>query len=442
MVRSVLSFETQASINTWMLNLRENSRISYTDYFTAWYVWLQENSEKFGGMTPDDLIEYQVQTDGRTQYEILDTIQRYVNGLNWRYNSKITVYSGLRSFFMHNRAELPRDQSFRIQSDRPPVLGNLTEDDVKMIVLSSNPTYRAIFLSMFQAGLDRESFDYWNRGGWPELWEQISEVPGSKVPSRFLVKINLPGRKHSRNRSLFYSYIGQDAIQAILNYLPTRPNNDEVIFLNQYEQPISKVALWNYWHRHLVRLGLIDLSKNEMGRGNRYGYNLHEMRDVRSGLWEKSPAKVSVCEFTMGHVVDPLGYREKSFRDESWVKREYLKALPYLNIISSYRAFGQVEEERVDGLESRIEEMQRGIDELMSLNELNLQTQSYLSQRLEEHGISLYSGDPIEDRIKIREQLKKALEKRDKEAVSRLTGIALKEFWRLEDKLKEEADSK
>jgi len=67
-------------------------------------------------------------------------------------------------------------------------------------------------------------------------------------------------------------------------------------------------------------------------------------------------AKASVAEYMMGHKVDPLEYN-KAHRDEAWTKKEYVKALPMLQIMSSGRPFGLVEEEEVDILKQEIREI-------------------------------------------------------------------------------------
>ncbi len=64
-----------------------------------------------------------------------------------------------------------------------------------------------------------------------------------------------------------------------------------------------------------------------------HGKHLHELRDLFRTRWHKSAADPVVAEFLMGHQVDPLGYN-KAMKDEGYTKIEYLKALPWLNILS------------------------------------------------------------------------------------------------------------
>ena len=67
----------------------------------------------------------------------------------------------------------------------------------------------------------------------------------------------------------------------------------------------------------------------------------------------------------MGHSVDPLEYN-KAVRDEKWARREYRKALPFLNILSSARPFGQIDEDIVESQERKIQDLVAEVARLKS----------------------------------------------------------------------------
>jgi len=232
---------------------------------------------------------------------------------------------------MHNRAPLPKD-AYKIRSDIPPVQSKLDISLARQVILSSDKTYRAVFASIFQAGMDQERFIEWNRTGYINLIEALGRAD-------YPINIGFSGRKQYRNVKPYFSFLGDDAIDAIKTYLRDVRARitlkiDGYIFYTRNGYPITKNSMLLYWLRRLDKCGVIDRTQNDQGRAKRYGVNIHELRDLFRSQWEKSPAKASVAEHCMGHVGDPLGY-EKASSDPEWAKAEYMKAIPWLNILSN-----------------------------------------------------------------------------------------------------------
>lgn len=105
------------------------------------------------------------------------------------------------------------------------------------------------------------------------------------------------------------------------------------------------------------------MERREGDSGHRTGRNPHEIRDLFRSQWEKSPAKASISEYLMGHVVDPLDYN-KAFRDEWWVVGEHKKALSMLQIMSSTKPFGLIESDEIQDLRRQVEALQAERDQL------------------------------------------------------------------------------
>lgn len=361
----------------WLSRVAETTAQSYENRLGVFMVWLKENGGKFSDMSPDDLVEYQSNTDNGSKYDLLDLVQQWAQGLDLRYSTKKTDYRRILSFFRHNRAELPDDPSFKIRSDKPPVKITLTLQDVRDVILSSNRTYRSIFIAMFQGGMDLSAFEYWNENGWEDMKKQLRDDPE-------VIRIELPGRKKRRNKEAFYTFIGMDAIDALRDYLGERIDEKKFaileekrkewcrkhnqkwepkeyipgcIFYNQQGKPIKKGSVHTYWLKHLQKIGKVKTAVNG-DASTRYGKNIHELRDLFRTQWEKSPAKGSVAEFAMGHAIDPLEYN-KACKDEAWTSREYKKALPLLQIMSSTRPFGQVDEEELIILQRQIRKLEQ-----------------------------------------------------------------------------------
>jgi len=283
--------------------------------------YLEENESKLAGLTPDQLVEYQRSAEGVDRYTILDALQRWVDSQNHlRVQSKQGYYNSIRSFFLHNRAALPRDPSYIVRSETPPVRSKLDVDVVRSVVLSSKPKYQAVFMVMLQGGLDQAGLLHWDQHGLESTIQQLREKPFGPV------RIDLPGRKASKNVEPYYTFIGRDACEKLQAYLKLRGTHPGPIF------GVSRKALLKYWTRQLKRLGYIE--QRTSYKGNRYGLNPHRLRGVFRSRWRLSGVDSEVAEFFLGHSIDKLGYDRSPWLDPDWYEEKYLKAEPWLNILS------------------------------------------------------------------------------------------------------------
>jgi len=342
------------SVKRYLNRLSEGSHRTALYQLHYFFTWTKGNSTKFGGMTPDELVEHQKEAENGEQYEILDTLQDYVGTLNGRHNTKKLRYTYPRGFFKANRAALPSDDYHipRKPNDTPQVQGRLTVENIRDMVLSSKAVYRAAFLCMFSGGMELSEVIYWSDHGAAKLIEDLKKDPD-------YIKVDLPGRKKARNIRSFYTILMGDALDSLKKWMAERPRDAEAIFTNQYGRRFTKQALYMYWLRHMKALGLV---KNGEDSSHRTGRNPHELRDCFRTQWEKSPAAGSVAEFSMGHVVDELGYN-KAHLDESWMVKEFRKAAPLLNIMTGKRPYGMVDEDEVERLRRENEELQRRLEQ-------------------------------------------------------------------------------
>lgn len=245
---------------------------------------------------------------------------------------------------MHNRAELPNDPSYIIRSEVPPVRSKLEVDIVKHIILSSKPKYQAIFSIMTMAGLDEASFIHWNQTGLESTLKQLRDKPEGPI------RIELPGRKSSKNIENFYTFFGSDAVDRLSKYLKHRGNKPGPIFMT------SNKAMIKYWTRQLKRLGYIEQESEY--KGNRYGLNLHRLRGIFRSRWRLSGVDVELAEFFLGHGIDKLGYDKSPWLDPDFYEDKYLEAQPWLNIMSEDPQ--HVPRREVTELRKQIRELETG----------------------------------------------------------------------------------
>ena len=337
-----MSLKDYNCVKKWLSRVGRKTGRDNFNSFRRWINWLRERGLDYG---PDDLLRIQREKGG---YEVLDLVQEYVRSLDLRESSLRRYYASLRSFFLHNRVPLPLDPSFQIRSDKPRVVGRLTVEDFKYFIASSNRLYRAVFMCMFQGGMGLNEVVYWSNNGWESLKSQLDRDVHP-------VKVDLPGRKSRRNKKPYYTFIGRDARDGLEDYLEVRPPESKSIFVNQYGRPLTKQIIYLYWLRHMKKIGLIKFQGSSSG--NRSGRNPHELRDLFKSRFEKSGASNNASEFFLGHVIDPQEYN-KAFRDVDYARRQYRKALPWLNILS-----GDPEKVPLDSLEEEREGIRREFEE-------------------------------------------------------------------------------
>ncbi len=348
-----MKLEDYSTVKRWTSRLSPETATNNMFHLSKFIKWLKKSESKFKDYSPNELIEHQKQVLNGSQYELLDIIQDYVNSYESRGGYKKKIYSTMRSFFTHNRAELPKDPSFNIRGEIEKVRGTLTPEEIRNVVLGCKPVYQAIFISMLQGGMGLAEILYWNTHGLKSLKDQIRANPE-------VVKIDLPGRKKMRNARPYHTYIGYDAIEAIKNWLPHRSEKCDAIFTDQFERPITRIAIQQYWLRRFIQLGIIK-PMNNGNTGNRYGKNVHELRDVFRTLWERSPAKGAAAEYFMGHTVDPLEYN-KAYSNDEYSREQYLEALPFLQIMSGSEPFGKVDRSEMKQQERRIKELEAELE--------------------------------------------------------------------------------
>jgi hypothetical protein len=243
------------------------------------------------------------------------------------------MYAAIRSFYMHNRIALPQDPSFKMRAEIPPVERQITIEHLhELIGLASQP-WRSMILVKWMALLDTEGLLYVDRHYAMELAEAIRK---NMCP----VKVTIPGRKHSRNIRPFYTFLGHDSLDSLRQYFERDrgwPKQGEPIWYYPHvRRPINRFGITSAWLRLLRRAKLIPKVRGWTQIGTRYGFNLHNTRDLAISLLNTvSGLNPKCCEFWAGHDIDPLGYNQFFSVKPDYVEDQYRLAEPHLNIISS-----------------------------------------------------------------------------------------------------------
>jgi len=210
--------------------------------------------------------------------------------------------------------------------------------------------------------MDQELFIHWNEtSGFKSIEADLKD-------DHDIIFVWGTGRKGELNQMPYYTMIGGDALHALKRYVNEArkriidrkfggdPEKATAIFYSRHGHPVTKRTMTQYYHKKLVQLGLIELIKDEHGKGhpgNRYGKNVHEFRDTwrthatSFRLEEKIPE--TMFEFCMGHVtgMDKNKY-DKYCKNQVAMKILYRRALPYYNLMTSNKALSLYDEEDLE----------------------------------------------------------------------------------------------
>ena len=350
-------------VEFWLSRVGVNSRPVYRDALRLFLQWLNARAD-WRGVDAKALLERH--RAAKDQYELLDLLQEYLSGLDRSRRGKAIIYSSVRSFFMHNRSALPQDRSFKLHGSRPPSVPKLTLNHIIDVAKASNLRDRSIVLVKWQGLLDNERLAYVGKHASDQIVSQIREGVHP-------VRIDLPERKN--NERPWHTFIGKDAVDALTAYFEQErgwPKKRKPIWLTIDKEPLTATAFKQLWMRLTRRVGLVPKRRGSIG--TRYGFGAHEMRDVAKSLLHTNAKRegfdMDCAEFWLGHTVDAMGY-DKFYNDQEYVRKQYLIAERYLNIISTPLTRESAEErERMDRMENELLELRGMLLERINLKKL------------------------------------------------------------------------
>jgi len=322
------------------------------------------------GASPSEAVAFQ--RANPSSYRFVDLAYEWLDRSGIMVSTKRSQMGIVRGLFIVNRCPLPVDRH-RFRSDVAPVVGDLTVDELRQIIIASNVTYRPIFLVAFQGGCGPGELCYINVHHADYVFDEVRK-------GRQIIRLSLPGRKQSRNIYPYYTFIGSDAIEALRQLFYSRGwKRDSVLFRNERGEPVSGACYQAYFRSVALKLGLIrrktpacldcgsetvrkrsratgkdlvyyvcvscqrehqasDYGRSPKDYGSiRYRMKTHEIRDLFRTEWHRAQTYAGVdadcAEFFMGHSIDPLKY-DKIMRDKKYALEQYRKASPWLNILS------------------------------------------------------------------------------------------------------------
>jgi hypothetical protein len=307
--------------------------------------------------------------DPEETYKHLEIVKAYVKGKGTSPSDRKIAMSSIRAFYRAHKRPLQELDSTEmedvfeptaIDQERSRELARpLTTAEVAMLVRSAKMPYRAVFLVMFQAGMDAAALEQFSGHLWSDKRNFDAKDLDRPGPAKIggLIRTKTMGRRAARGGDIdvYYTFISQDGKMHLKQWLNERQTmlrkaglkDSPYLFLNWRRggrqkfsselTPVSGNTIGKTITERLKRLGLIQTpEKTKRSSRTRYYFHGHELRDCFKS--QCSPAGVSVIasEFFMGHSIDRLGYDKSPHGDEGFdfFRSEYKKVTQNLDIIS------------------------------------------------------------------------------------------------------------
>jgi hypothetical protein len=311
--------------------------------------------------------------------------------------TRTNALNAIKSWYKDNEAAFPTAASIRIKGNPnlPKVKAILKVDKLRVIIGGGSPLEKSMFITGFQAFLGREEFEHVNNNCAGQIREQLEPYnlgePGfdeDAIPADIVVRLDLPGRKLDPEDQLpFYSFFYKDSVIALHQCLVHKKRKlaaANAVWLNNLGNPVSGQGYSDAFRARVRSLGWIPDARGQ-GRRARYGYNVHEMRDVPRGRLQLAVKPLGfdekVAEFCFGHVrkIDSNMYNKFYETEPDYVVGQARLVAPLLNILSVHDPAAAFEEQgRIKQLEVALNEQRERTEALGKAHEaLKTELQKY-----------------------------------------------------------------
>jgi len=268
---------------------------------------------------------------GKRPPEIRNLIDDYLAEISSRLTTKTvkTANSVIRSFFSYNDLVLPRSR-LTLRGGKPMTIARLTPDVLRQIIMAAKPRDQSFLLFKFHSMQDNARMLWINKAAWSQIKPQLDQGGWRDRNNKLwenIMRIDIPLERKGNPRP-YFCFIGKEAFEALQRHLNLQGEPDPTIWKGYG----NIVTLARMMLRLGRRIGVIPNQSKAFDTSVRYGYNLHEMRDVAKSLWHESGADLLVADFCMGHTVDALGYDKVYQLSPDYAVRQFKAAEPYITL--------------------------------------------------------------------------------------------------------------
>lgn len=313
------------SVQTWIDNVgyshsnSKNTAVNYTSFFNKFCEFIDKTATEI-------LSDYEQSTDRDFRRKYAQYLRGWIGCLTrqgYAIKTVIVHVTAIQSFFKYNDLPLghvPKGQSYVTFHNR-----DITKEEIIDILSISKPREKAFFTIMAQSGLRPQAICRLRiKHLQPDLKEHC-------IPC----KIEVPKELAKGKYRAYFTFIGEEAVKYLVNYLKTRSNITPETYLftqRESDQPIEYSNISHRFRDAILKLrkkGILSFEQKQTGKPSEVRlYNLRKFFRKFA-----NQAGFEFVQFWMGHIIRTG--QEESYRptDVEFHRQLYKeKAMPYLRL--------------------------------------------------------------------------------------------------------------
>lgn len=365
-LESFLTKTDEKCVRDWILDLYAGSKgyVSYVLHLIEW-----GKAEGHWKSAQDMLLQWKRLRTAKNETardEFVGVIHQYIRHKKDKHGhltgtvDRKNCWAAVSNFFnfKHSIGKQPlpdlddqeKDKLFRpsdADKQRVQFLGAMNVDEARLLIDNAPMPYKAALLIMLQAGFGGAEFEIFNESAWREVVKDPRNP--KELKSGPHLKVLIFRSKTSRKElQKYYTFLSDDAKNLMDQWLKMRPQSDlpHLFIIRQKGRrktatyaPVTTPLIENTVTRLAKRLNLLSPQELEIGR---YHISPHKLRRVFEGLCLTHGVVEWTVEFLLGHKISR--YNQVPWTQPDFVKKEYDKVEPWLNILSNPK--GGVDEEK------------------------------------------------------------------------------------------------
>ena len=399
-------------VSRWLseLEIRSKNTAKSRHYHLYHYCrWLAK--EKKIPTTKQLLNRYKTLRKRGEEYQHIDWIKEYLfsigktKSFSWREG----CLSAIREFYRFNRCPLPDEKVDLTIRDvdgnhlrEQAILKTMTLEDFRKLIEPAKIREKAILLINLQSGMGVGEFCHQFNvcTCTPEMIRKhghtcvpanvLRQLRENKNPIKIYPLIAFKQRNLNDRHSVYFTYIGKDAIEALKQYLVFRRQLVESAIkqYNDYEERVRKGYYFHQWEKRRMELlkerlkvitpelkegepifitnqltpirehniqASIRILKKQTGLLDRE-FTPHTCRDLFKTACHHTGVDPLISEYWIRHRLDAYGYDQLDKLHPEDFEREYMKVVGELNVISRMERIAQQEE--VSQLKDQLRQLQ------------------------------------------------------------------------------------